>query len=176
MVPIIRSMNGGKRHIRHSLDLGHSQYPKIGLPLMESIQGIVIRAEVLRNGLPTTGLIEHSAERPAVDNSPMNCKADDASGKLIHGFHNPDDTDASLTTEAVTFRQLSANAETYRDAVEFKNGLKVRLQDLEEGQSVDVLALSSEKAGVREGKFIAAHAYARTATTPAVTRTTQDVP
>ena len=54
------------------------------------------------------------------------------------------------TTEAVTFRQLSANAETYRDAVEFKNGVKVRLQDLEEGQSVEVRALSSEKAGVRE--------------------------
>ena len=62
------------------------------------------------------------------------------------------------TTEAVTFRQLSANAATYRDAVEFKNGVKVRLQDLEEGQSVEVLALSSEKTGVREGKFIAAHA------------------
>ncbi len=54
------------------------------------------------------------------------------------------------TTEAVTFRQLSANAGTYRDAVEFKNGVNVRLQDLEEGQSVEVLALSSEKAGVRE--------------------------
>lgn len=62
------------------------------------------------------------------------------------------------TTEAVTFRQLSANAATYRDAVEFKNGVTVRLQDLEEGQSVEVLALSSEKAGVREGKFIPARA------------------
>ena len=49
----------------------------------------------------------------------------------------------------MTFRQLSANAGTYRDTVEFKNGVKVRLQDLEEGQSVKVLALSSEKAGVR---------------------------
>src|SRR5437867_5970601 len=58
------------------------------------------------------------------------------------------------TTEAVTFRQLSANAGTYRDAVEFRNGVKVCLQDLEEGESVKVLALSSEKAGVREGKFI----------------------
>ena len=55
-----------------------------------------------------------------------------------------------FTTEAVTFRQLSADAATYRDAVEFGNGVKVRLQDLEEGQSVEVLALSSEKAGVRE--------------------------
>jgi hypothetical protein len=62
------------------------------------------------------------------------------------------------TTEAVTFRQLSANFAMYRDAVEFKNGVKVRLQDLEEGQSVKVLALSSEKAGVREGKFIAGQA------------------
>lgn len=62
------------------------------------------------------------------------------------------------TTEAVTFRQLSANAGTYRDAVEFRNGVKVRLQDLEEGQGVEVLALSSEKAGVRKGKFIAARA------------------
>jgi hypothetical protein len=65
-----------------------------------------------------------------------------------HGF---------TTTEAVIFRQLSANAETYRDAVEFKNGVTVRLQELEEGQSVEVLALSSEKAGVRKRKFIAAH-------------------
>jgi hypothetical protein len=65
------------------------------------------------------------------------------------------------TTEAVTFRQLSANAGTYRDAVEFKNGLKVRLQDLEEGQGVEVLALSSEKAAGREKHFIPAdpHQY-----------------
>jgi hypothetical protein len=54
------------------------------------------------------------------------------------------------TTEAVIFRQLSANGGTYRDAVEFKNGVKVRLQDLEEGQSVEVLALSPETADVRE--------------------------
>jgi hypothetical protein len=54
------------------------------------------------------------------------------------------------TTEAATFRQISANAGTYRDAIEFKNGVMVRLQDLEEGQRVKILSLSSEKAGVRE--------------------------
>ena len=53
-------------------------------------------------------------------------------------------------TEPVRFRQLSANAQTYRDAVEFRNGLKLRVQDLEEGQSVEVLTLSSEKADVQE--------------------------
>jgi hypothetical protein len=59
-------------------------------------------------------------------------------------------------TEAVTFRQLSENAATYRDAIEFKNGVKLLLQDLEEGQSVDVLALSSEEAGVPERRFTTA--------------------
>src|SRR5262245_40294596 len=57
---------------------------------------------------------------------------------------------AVSTTEKVTFRQLSVNAGTYRDAVEFRNGMKVRLQDLEEGQNVEVLALSSEKAHTEE--------------------------
>ena len=57
------------------------------------------------------------------------------------------------TVEAVTFRQLSASAGTYRDAVELKNGVKVRLQDLEEGQNVEVLSLSSERAGVRGGSL-----------------------
>jgi hypothetical protein len=56
-------------------------------------------------------------------------------------------------TEAVTFRQLSANAGTYRDAVEFRNGIKVRLQELNEGQEVEVLALSSEKAGIPKNSF-----------------------
>ena len=52
------------------------------------------------------------------------------------------------SVEPVTFRQLSANDYAYRDAVEFKNGLKVRLQDLEIGQVFEVLSLSSETAEV----------------------------
>ena len=52
--------------------------------------------------------------------------------------------------ESATFRQLSADASTYRDAVEFENGVKVRLQDLEEGEMLRVVALSSEAAAVQE--------------------------
>jgi hypothetical protein len=52
-------------------------------------------------------------------------------------------------TETVTFRQLSAEAHAYRDAVEFRNGLRVRLQELEDSQRVEVLTLSSEKVGVQ---------------------------
>jgi hypothetical protein len=49
--------------------------------------------------------------------------------------------------ETVTFRQLSLEAHTYRDAVEFSNGMRVRLQGLEDRQRVEVLTLvSSEKA------------------------------
>ena len=50
----------------------------------------------------------------------------------------------------MTFRQLSANAGTYRDAVEFRNGVKVRLQELNEGQEMEVVALSSEKVGIQK--------------------------
>ena len=58
-------------------------------------------------------------------------------------------------SEAVTFRQLAPDAHAYRDAVEFKNGVRVRLQELEEGQNFEVLALSSEKPDGRDEKRIA---------------------
>lgn len=44
--------------------------------------------------------------------------------------------------EEVTFTQLTAMANTYRDAVRFKNGYRVRLQDLVEGIRAKVLDLS----------------------------------
>jgi len=44
--------------------------------------------------------------------------------------------------EPVTFTQISAAVNSYRDAVRFLNGREVRLQDLREGQRVRVLDLS----------------------------------
>lgn len=44
--------------------------------------------------------------------------------------------------EKVVFTQLSAEANTYRDAVRFSNGLEVLLQKLKEGQRAIVLSLS----------------------------------
>jgi len=44
--------------------------------------------------------------------------------------------------ERVTFTQISAAANTYRDAVRFANGRELRLQDLREGLRVRVLDLS----------------------------------
>jgi hypothetical protein len=42
----------------------------------------------------------------------------------------------------VTFTQISAAVNSYRDAVRFSNGREVRLQELREGQRVRVLDLS----------------------------------
>ena len=44
--------------------------------------------------------------------------------------------------EEVTFTQITATAHSYRDAVRFRNGREVRLQELREGQRVKVLDLS----------------------------------
>jgi hypothetical protein len=46
------------------------------------------------------------------------------------------------SAEPVTFTQISAAVNSYRDAVRFLNGREVRLQELREGQRVRVLDLS----------------------------------
>ncbi len=48
--------------------------------------------------------------------------------------------------EGVIFTQISADVNSYRDAVRFSNGYQVRLQDMREGMRVEVLSL----AGVTE--------------------------
>ena len=58
-------------------------------------------------------------------------------------------THGLCATEPVIFRQLSEEAATYRDAVEFKNGLRVRLQELEEGQAFEVVKVSLEQVAER---------------------------
>jgi len=48
--------------------------------------------------------------------------------------------------EEVTFTQLTAAVNTFRDAIRFKNGRQICLQELEAGQRVKVLDLSSAQA------------------------------
>jgi len=45
--------------------------------------------------------------------------------------------------EIVTFTQITAAVNSYRDAVQFSNGRRTRLQELREGQRVRVLDLSA---------------------------------
>ena len=44
--------------------------------------------------------------------------------------------------EAVIFTQISADVNSYRDAIRFHNGCEIRLQELREGMRVEVLSLS----------------------------------
>src|SRR2546427_13079358 len=47
---------------RNCFDFRYAQYSQIRLPLMESIQRIMIRTQIFRNRLPSDRTIEHSAE------------------------------------------------------------------------------------------------------------------
>jgi len=47
--------------------------------------------------------------------------------------------------EEVTFTQIDSEVNTYRDAVRFRCGQQIRLQELQEGQHVEVLDLASEE-------------------------------
>jgi hypothetical protein len=74
----------------------------------------------------------------------------DGAKLVLHGISSTlQEAHGLNSAESVTFRQLSEQAQTYRDALEFRNGVRVRLQELEEGQRVEVLTLSSEKIDVR---------------------------
>jgi hypothetical protein len=44
--------------------------------------------------------------------------------------------------EGVMFTQLSADVNSYRDAIRFSNGYQIRLQDLREGMRLEVLSLA----------------------------------
>jgi len=51
------------------------------------------------------------------------------------------------SVEEVRFTQIDCDAFSYRDAVHFRNGCEIILQQLQEGQRVRVLSLSSADAG-----------------------------
>ena len=53
------------------------------------------------------------------------------------------------STEEVTFTEITARPNTYRDAVRFKNGHELLLQRLNQGQRVRVLQLSLQDEPVR---------------------------
>lgn len=68
-----------------------------------------------------------------------------APGARLRLSNIPDDLQCSFgvgATEEVTFTQLTATANMYRDAIRFDNGREILLQRLNKGQRVRVLQLS----------------------------------
>jgi hypothetical protein len=57
--------------------------------------------------------------------------------------------------EDVVFTQTSADANTYRDAVAFRNGCQVSMQHLTEGMPVKVISLGGSRVEEREPAFAA---------------------
>ena len=57
--------------------------------------------------------------------------------------------------EQVTFTQINSDAFSYRDAVQFRNGIEIILQQLQEGQRVRVLNLSSADTASPDLEFLA---------------------
>ena len=80
----------GQGNIGDGFNLGHLQYPQIGLPLVKPIKGIMVGAEVLGHPrLPSNGAIEHATECDTVDGPRMDAEPNDPAGILIHHDQDP---------------------------------------------------------------------------------------
>ncbi len=80
----------GQGNIGNGFDLGHLQYPQIGLPLPIPKQRIMVGAETLRHAwLPSNGAVEHPAECDTIDDTSMDTEPDDSAGVLIHDDQDP---------------------------------------------------------------------------------------
>jgi len=78
-----------KRHVRNTLDFGDLGNAKISLPLVESIQRIVIRAEIFGRTVPANRTMEHTAQRHSINDAVVHAKTNDATRKLVHHNKNP---------------------------------------------------------------------------------------
>src|SRR6516164_1744640 len=77
-------------NVGDGLDFCHVQYPEVGLPLVEPIQGIVIGAEEVRHpALPSNGAVEHATKCDTIDRAGMDAEANDPARVLIHDHQNP---------------------------------------------------------------------------------------
>ena len=80
----------GPGDVGHGLDLGHFQYPQIGLPPLKPIKGIVVGAKVLGHlALPAKRVVKHPAKSDPVDASGMDAEPQDAARELIHDDQDP---------------------------------------------------------------------------------------
>jgi hypothetical protein len=78
-----------QRRVRHRLDGFHIEDSQIRLPLVESVQRIMVRAEVSRRRLAMNRSIEHLAERDAINDAAVDAEAHDASRTLVHHSEHP---------------------------------------------------------------------------------------
>jgi hypothetical protein len=80
----------GPRNVRNGFDFIHAEDSKVSFPLMKPVQRIMIRTQISWNrGDASNGLIEHPAERQAIDDASLNSKPDDSPRALVHHDQYP---------------------------------------------------------------------------------------
>lgn len=105
--------------------------------------------EYLKPTMPPKGLLAAVKKFFAAEPEVCAVCVPDGAELVVHGIpRRLQEAHCLNADEVVTFRQLSLEAHTYRDAVEFRNGVRIRLQELENGQQVEVLALSPVRAEI----------------------------
>src|SRR6201988_4311553 len=70
----------------HFLDLQHAQVCE---PAVKTKEWIVIRSEVFRFGLPSSGAIEHAAHRHAINGRGSDAEPNDSTSEDVHDQHHP---------------------------------------------------------------------------------------
>ena len=74
----------------HRFDFCYVQDSQIGLPLLKSIERIVVGAKLLRHGLTASnGVIEHTAECDTVDHFRLHAKSNNPARVLVHDDQDP---------------------------------------------------------------------------------------
>ena len=79
----------GPGSVWNRLDFRNAQNSKVCLPLMKPIHRIVIGAEILRQTGTSNRLLEHMAQRQAIDDSPLDPEPEDSARVLVPAYQHP---------------------------------------------------------------------------------------
>ena len=77
------------RSIRRRLDLLDLENAQVGQPAVKAKQRIVIGTQMFRFGLAGSSVIEHAADRDAINVCRGDAKADDAASEDVHDQQHP---------------------------------------------------------------------------------------
>src|SRR5206468_1394085 len=94
----------GPGNVWNCLNFRNVQNSKVGFPLMKPIQRIVIGAEIFRQACTSDRLLEHPAERQAIDDSTLDPESDDSTCVLVHDDQYP----IHLQADRFTSEQVEA--------------------------------------------------------------------
>jgi hypothetical protein len=92
------------RYVGHGLHLCYREYSKIGLPPMESEQGIIITTDISRRSGSTDRMVEHPAQRWSIDGTGLYAESNNSARELIHDDEHP----MALQNEGFATEQIDA--------------------------------------------------------------------